>query len=88
MNGTAYLPTLFSSGPPARSMLVATLLLRALLALLPVALAASALRRTLHDGLVSVLAGARLLLGLVAFVLRLVVTVMTALDGAAHYPTV
>lgn len=33
-------------------------------------------------------AGAGLLLGLVALVLRLIVTVMTALDGAAQYPTV
>ena len=87
MNGTAYLPMLFSSGPPERSMLVAALLLGVVLTLMPTALGALALRRIPEDGPWRAVAGAGVLLGLLAFVLRLAVMVMTALDDAAQYST-
>ena len=85
LNGVTYLPPSYDQGPPEQGTLVATALLGAALALLPVALGVWALRR-LPDGSPSRgTAGAGVLLAAVAVVLRLVIAVQASSSDGIPY---
>ena len=86
LNGSPYLPSLFSAdGPTDSSVLVLAALLGAALALLPVALGVVALRRLPVDSASRTTAAAGVLVAAVSFVLRVVLAVRNAVDDSAQF---
>ena len=86
LNGSPYLPSLFSANGPAEpSVLVLAALLGAALALLPAALGVVALRRLPFDSPSRTTAAAGVLVAGVSFVLRVVLAVRNAVDDSAQF---
>ena len=86
LNGSPYLPSLFSAnGPTDSSVLVLAALLGAALALLPAALGVVALRRLPLDSPSRTTAAAGVLVAGVSCVLRVVLAVRTAVDDSAQF---
>ena len=86
LNGSPYLPSLFSADGPAEPyVLVLAALLGAALALLPAALGVVALRRLPFDSPSRTTAAAGVLVAGVSCVLRVVLAVRTAVDDSAQF---